>query len=156
MSLLQLPMLKVDAPNMPPHLHRAIVTFERAIIEMRYMVDNGDRLVESINAHLSTLLEMYEELPSMAGIKGKKYNRILDHFTWNVRILRGQADLLESCRKECRQGLAQVTCLLSGIIYQYHKNVFQKCSIIMSEKSCGMAGENLKNAIDISSNICTL
>jgi len=109
MSLLQLPMLKVDAPNMPPHLHRAIVTFERAIIEMRYMVDNGDHLAERINAHLSTLLEMYEELPSMAGIKGKKYNRILDNFTWNVRILRGQADLLETCRKECRQGLAQVT-----------------------------------------------
>jgi hypothetical protein len=101
-------MLKVDAPNMPPHLHRAIVTFEKAIIEMRYMVDNGDRLVDGINAHLSSLLEMYEELPSMAGIKGKKYNRILDNFTWNVRILRGQIDLLESCRKECRQGLAQV------------------------------------------------
>jgi NAD-dependent SIR2 family protein deacetylase len=102
-------MLKVDATNMPPHLHRAIVTFERAIIELRYMVDNGDHLVETINSHLSTLLEMHEELPSMAGVKGKKYNRILDNFTWNVRILRGQVDLLESCRKECQQGLAQVT-----------------------------------------------
>jgi hypothetical protein len=89
---------------------------------------------------------MYEELPSMAGIKGKNYNRILDNFTWNVRILRGQVDLLESCRKECRQGLAQVTHLLSGIIYQYHNNVFQNCSMIMSEKSCAMDEENLKNA----------
>ncbi|PNF41601.1 hypothetical protein B7P43_G11116 [Cryptotermes secundus] len=103
-----LPMLKVDAPNMPPHLHRAIVTFERAIIELKYMVDNGDHLAETINSHFSTLLEMHEELPSMAGVKGKKYNRILDNFTWNVRILRGQVDLLQSCRKECQQGLAQV------------------------------------------------
>jgi hypothetical protein len=102
-------MLKVDAPNMPPHLHRATVTFERVIIELGNVVDNADHLVDKMNAYLSTLLKMHEELPSTTSIKSKKYNRIRDNFTWNVRILRGQLDLLESCRKECWQALTQVT-----------------------------------------------
>ncbi|KAJ9586060.1 hypothetical protein L9F63_020293 [Diploptera punctata] len=72
------------------------------------MVDNGDRLMDRLSAHLTKLLEMYEEFPNLSGIKGKKYNRMLDNFTWDVRILRGHLDLLQSCRKDCQQGLAQV------------------------------------------------
>jgi hypothetical protein len=116
MSSLQLPMLKVDAPNMPPHLQRATVTFERVIIELGNVVHNADRLVDKMNAHLSTLLEMHEELPSMASVKSKKYNRIRDNFTWNVRTLRGQLDLLKSCGKECWQGLTQVTFVLNSSV----------------------------------------
>ncbi|KDR21266.1 Inactive phospholipase C-like protein 2 [Zootermopsis nevadensis] len=103
-----LPMLKVDAPNMPPHLHRATTTFERVIIELGNVGDNADRFVDKMNAHLSALLEMHEELPSISNIKSKKYNRIQDNYMWNLRILRGQLDLLESCRKDCWQALAQV------------------------------------------------
>jgi hypothetical protein len=70
-------------------------------------------------------MEMHEELPSMAGVKGKKYNRILDNFTWNVRILRGQVDLLQSCRKECQQSLAQVTFSdRTSILQQYISELF--------------------------------
>lgn len=101
-------MLKVDAPNMPPHLHRATTTFERVIIELGNVGDNADRFVDKMNAHLSALLEMHEELPSISNIKSKKYNRIQDNYMWNLRILRGQLDLLESCRKDCWQALAQV------------------------------------------------
>jgi NAD-dependent SIR2 family protein deacetylase len=102
-------MLKVDATNMPPHLHRAIMTFERVITELGNVIDNADHLVDKMNAHLSALLKMHEELPSMTTMKSKKYNRIQDNFTRNVRILRGQLDLLESCRKVCWQALTQVT-----------------------------------------------
>ena len=102
---------------MPTHLHRAIVTFERAIIELRYMVDNGERMMERLTAQLAKFLEMYEEFPNLAGIKGKKYNRMLDNFTWDVRIVRGHIDLLQTCRKECQQGLAQVfTSSHSGLL----------------------------------------
>ncbi|PSN55814.1 hypothetical protein C0J52_02488 [Blattella germanica] len=83
-DVLKLPLLKVVAPNMPAHLHRAIVTFERTIIEFRYMVDNGGRMVERISAFLTRLLQMYEEFPSFSGMKGKKYTRLIDNYTWDV------------------------------------------------------------------------
>ncbi|XP_066997278.1 inactive phospholipase C-like protein 2 isoform X2 [Anabrus simplex] len=106
-----LPMLKVDSTNLPTHLHRAITTFEKTMTEFQYMITNSDRLINQISSSLNYILEFYEDLPNMAsqsGIKGKKFSRLQENYTWNVRVLRGQIDLLESCRKDCKQGIAQV------------------------------------------------
>ncbi|KAF4530270.1 hypothetical protein B566_EDAN007311 [Ephemera danica] len=43
----RLPTLKVDATTLPAHLHKGISTFDKAIIEIQFMVENGDRLVHS-------------------------------------------------------------------------------------------------------------
>lgn len=104
-------MLKIEGTNLPLHLHRSIVTFERTMIELQYMIENGDRLIEELNKKLNTLLEYYEELPNLAiqlNVKGKKYNKIQENFTWNVRILRGQIDLLATCKKESKVSISQV------------------------------------------------
>nr|CAD7571922.1 unnamed protein product [Timema californicum] len=106
-----LPMLKVETTQMPLHLHRAIVTFEKTLIELQYMIDNVDRLNNTLNSKLILLMEFYEDLPSLgpqSGYKGKKYNRMLENYTWNVRILRGQLDLLAASKKECSNSIAQV------------------------------------------------
>nr|CAD7404918.1 unnamed protein product [Timema cristinae] len=106
-----LPMLKVETSQMPLHLHRAIVTFEKTLIELQYMIDNVDRLNNTLNSKLILLMEFYEDLPSLgpqSGYKGKKYNRMLENYTWNVRILRGQLDLLAASKKECSNSIAQV------------------------------------------------
>nr|CAD7440840.1 unnamed protein product [Timema bartmani] len=105
-----LPMLKVETTQMPLHLHRAIVTFEKTLIELQYMIDNVDRLNNTLNSKLILLMEFYEDLPSLgpqSGYKGKKYNRMLENYTWNVRILRGQLDLLAASKKECSNSIAQ-------------------------------------------------
>nr|CAD7261549.1 unnamed protein product [Timema shepardi] len=104
-------MLKVETTQMPLHLHRAIVTFEKTLIELQYMIDNVDRLNNTLNSKLILLMEFYEDLPSLgpqSGYKGKKYNRMLENYTWNVRILRGQLDLLAASKKECSNSIAQV------------------------------------------------
>ena len=93
----------MDSSNLPAHLQKSITTFEKALVEIHHMIENGDRLVNQIKINLTNLLELYEELQNFAtqaGIKGKKYNRVHENYTWNVRILRGQIDLLESCKKE--------------------------------------------------------
>ncbi|KAK7793999.1 hypothetical protein R5R35_003961 [Gryllus longicercus] len=106
-----LPMLKVDATNMPTHLHRTVAMLEKTIIEFQYMIDNSDRLTEKLNNSLTSLLEFYEDLPNLANnaaIKGKKYSKLQENYSWDVRVLRGQIDLLESCKKCCKQAIAQV------------------------------------------------
>lgn len=106
-----LPVLKVDATNLPAHLQKGIALFEKAMVEIQFMVENGDRLVAQIRSKLDGLLEFYEDLQNLAsqgGIKGKKYNRVHENYTWNVRILRGQIDLLESSKKDCKLGISQV------------------------------------------------
>ncbi|XP_065351230.1 inactive phospholipase C-like protein 2 isoform X1 [Cloeon dipterum] len=102
---------KVESSGMPQHLQRGIGLFERVMSEMQFMIENGDRLLSQISSHHSSLLEFHEELPALAnqaGLKGKKYNKVHENYTWNVRILRGQMDVLESCKKECLQAISQV------------------------------------------------
>jgi hypothetical protein len=108
----QVPRLKVESSGMPVHLQRGLGVFERVVSEMQFMIENGDRLLSQISSHHSSLLEFHEELPllaNQAGIKGKKYNKLHENYTWNVRILRGQMDLLECCKKECTLAMAQVS-----------------------------------------------
>ncbi|XP_046407217.1 inactive phospholipase C-like protein 2 isoform X1 [Ischnura elegans] len=106
-----LPVLRAEATNLPPHLNRVIITFERTLNNMQAVIENADRLYKAIHAKLQTYMEFYEDLQNLCnslGIKGKKYNKVHENYTWNVRILRGQLDLLESCKKECKSSIAQV------------------------------------------------
>ncbi|KAG8234834.1 hypothetical protein J437_LFUL015148, partial [Ladona fulva] len=107
----QLPVLRAESTNLPEHLKRVTITLERALNNMQAVVENADRLISSIDCKLQTFMELYEDLQNIcsnAGIKGKKYNKLHDNYTWNVRIFRGQLDLLESCKKECKSSIAQV------------------------------------------------
>lgn len=107
---MQLPVLKVEGTNIPPHLQRAIITFEKTMIEFRYAVENSDRLLEQIHNKLGTVFEGYDgfQAPVHSGHKAKKYSRMQENYVWNVWILRGQMELLEMCKRECKQAITQV------------------------------------------------
>ncbi|KAJ8299405.1 hypothetical protein KUTeg_023465 [Tegillarca granosa] len=59
-------------------------------------------------------LEWHEELESacqQTGLKGRKLAKATENFAWNIRVLKGQADLLLQGKKDCQEYLRQVTCV---------------------------------------------
>ncbi|KAG1659077.1 Inactive phospholipase C-like protein 2 [Nymphon striatum] len=56
------------------------------------------------------ILNFYENINYLcleSGLKGKKYNKALENFAWNVTVLRGQLDLMQAYNKDCQQSLTQ-------------------------------------------------
>uniref|UniRef100_A0A668AAD6 Phosphoinositide phospholipase C n=1 Tax=Myripristis murdjan TaxID=586833 RepID=A0A668AAD6_9TELE len=58
-----------------------------------------------------TAMEFHEKLQSLAvkeGLKGRKVSRALESFSWNITILKGQADLLKHAKAEVQENMKQV------------------------------------------------
>ena len=75
------------------------------------MTTDCDGLVRQLHAQFSVVTEMYEGLGDRclaAGLKGKKRDKAHENFAWNARVIQGQMDLLEACRRDCKQRLQQV------------------------------------------------
>ena len=57
-------------------------------------------------------LNQQEELASLAqqqNLKGKKLTRAMENYAWNIRMLKGQADLTAQAQQQCQQYFTQVS-----------------------------------------------
>lgn len=66
-------------------------------------------------------LEFHEDLQQLAiqqGLKGKKLNKGMENFVWNVRVLKGQADLILHAAHEAKEYIVQVSQII-----QYYQNI---------------------------------
>ncbi|KAH3894184.1 hypothetical protein DPMN_018341 [Dreissena polymorpha] len=50
-----------------------------------------------------------ESISQQAGFKGKKLSKAIENFSWNIRVLQGQADLLLQAKKECQEYIRQIS-----------------------------------------------
>ncbi|CAL1612290.1 unnamed protein product [Knipowitschia caucasica] len=56
-------------------------------------------------------MQFHENLHDLAvkeGLKGRKLHKAVESFTWNITILKGQADLLKHARSEVQENLKQI------------------------------------------------
>ncbi|KAK7898591.1 hypothetical protein WMY93_019444 [Mugilogobius chulae] len=90
-------------------------TFRRPITEMvqacRAVMEQWDGLYQRILHIQTTAMEFHEGLQSMAtreGLKGRKVSRALESFSWNITILKGQADLLKHAKAEVQENMKQI------------------------------------------------
>ena len=81
------------------------------LLEIHHFLKDVNSLKDSLDSYLQPAISMYDSLESQLsaqGIKGKKGNRARENFSWNVRIIRGQLDRLNSNQKKCVIALEQV------------------------------------------------
>ncbi|KAJ0066572.1 hypothetical protein NL108_015110 [Boleophthalmus pectinirostris] len=52
--------------------------------------------------------ENLHELAVKEGLKGRKLHKAVESFTWNITILKGQADLLKHAKSEVQENLKQI------------------------------------------------
>lgn len=81
------------------------------LLEIHHFLGHEEEFVSALESRLKPCLAMYDSLESHLssnGIKGKKANRAMENYAWNVRIIRGQLDRLTTLTKKCRMAMEQV------------------------------------------------
>ncbi|XP_070840913.1 inactive phospholipase C-like protein 2 [Chaetodon trifascialis] len=104
------PTLEPQGP-LPDVLRRVVSTYEMMVQASRAVIELSGGIYDRI-LHIQTMaMEFHEKLQSMAakeGLKGRKVSRALESFSWNITILKGQADLLKHAKAEVQENMKQV------------------------------------------------
>lgn len=102
----------VEAQGLLPEILKKVVTaYEMMIQTSRMLLESSDSIYEKILQVQKAAMEFHENLHDMAvkeGLKGRKLHKSVESFTWNITILKGQADLLKHARAEALENLKQI------------------------------------------------
>ncbi|KAF3833727.1 hypothetical protein F7725_024931 [Dissostichus mawsoni] len=108
------PALDPQGP-LPDVLRRVVSTYEMVRKEdSKYALgfsDKGDTHKKEGNSKQKQQRSFHEKLQSLAekeGLRGRKVSRALESFSWNITILKGQADLLKHAKAEVQENMKQV------------------------------------------------
>ncbi|XP_028674029.2 inactive phospholipase C-like protein 2 [Erpetoichthys calabaricus] len=109
--------LKDQYPIMEPQcaipevLKKVVAAYDTVIQTSKVLIENVDGVHEKIMQCQKTAMEYHENLHSIAakeGLKGRKLQKAVENFTWNITILKGQADLLKHAKNEVLENLKQI------------------------------------------------
>uniref|UniRef100_A0A671Y0E5 Phosphoinositide phospholipase C n=1 Tax=Sparus aurata TaxID=8175 RepID=A0A671Y0E5_SPAAU len=128
----QYPTLEPQGP-LPDVLRRVVSTYDMMVQASRAVIELSDGIHDKI-LHIQTMaMEFHEKLQSLAakeGLKGRKVSRALESFSWNITILKGQADLLKHAKAEVQENMKQVhDAALTG-------NLTKECAGVRRSLSC--------------------
>ncbi|XP_071795751.1 inactive phospholipase C-like protein 2 isoform X2 [Asterias amurensis] len=97
-----------SAPDM---LKKALSAFDLMVSESKTLMEQADSLVVRIDEVQKAGLEYHDNLSYLLtkdGLKGKRLSKASENFAWNIRVLKGQADLLSRSKKECQDWMRQI------------------------------------------------
>ncbi|XP_016341303.1 inactive phospholipase C-like protein 2 isoform X1 [Sinocyclocheilus anshuiensis] len=104
--------LTMEAQGLLPEVLKKVVTaYEMMIQTSQTLLENSDSVYERILQVQKAAMEFHEKLHDMAmkeGLKGRKLHKSVESFTWNITILKGQADLLKHARAEVLENVKQI------------------------------------------------
>uniref|UniRef100_A0A1A8H2F3 Phosphoinositide phospholipase C n=1 Tax=Nothobranchius korthausae TaxID=1143690 RepID=A0A1A8H2F3_9TELE len=114
-------------PNLEPQgllpevLKKVTSTYDMVIQTSKTLLESCDSIYDRILQTQKAAMEFHENLHDLSvkeGLKGRKLQKAVESFTWNITILKGQADLLKHARSEVQENLKQIhyaalTCNLS-------------------------------------------
>ncbi|XP_041964406.1 inactive phospholipase C-like protein 2 [Alosa sapidissima] len=109
--------LKDQYPSMEPQgvlpevLKKVIMAYDTMIQTSKTLLENSEGVYERILQTQKAAMEFHENLHDLAlkeGLKGRKLHKSVESFTWNITILKGQADLLKHARSEVLENLKQI------------------------------------------------
>ncbi|XP_072303376.1 inactive phospholipase C-like protein 2 [Eucyclogobius newberryi] len=106
----QYPSLEPVGP-LPDVLQRLVTTYKLMIQACSAVMEKCDGLYQRILHVQTSAMEFHEGLQNMAtkeGLKGQKVSRALENFSWNITILKGQADLLKHATAEVQENMKQI------------------------------------------------
>uniref|UniRef100_A0AAV2KP61 Phosphoinositide phospholipase C n=1 Tax=Knipowitschia caucasica TaxID=637954 RepID=A0AAV2KP61_KNICA len=101
----------VPVGPLPDILRRLLTTYELMVQAFRAVMEQSDGLHQRIFHIQNTAMDFHEGLQAMAtreGLRGRKVSRALESFSWNITILKGQADLLMHAKAEVQENMKQI------------------------------------------------
>ncbi|KAJ8290662.1 hypothetical protein GJAV_G00016050 [Gymnothorax javanicus] len=109
--------LKDQYPSLEPQgflpevLRKVVTAYDTMIQTSKALIENSDSVYERLLLIQRSAMEFHENLHDMAvkeGLKGRKQQKAVESFTWNITILKGQADLLKHAKNEVLENLKQI------------------------------------------------
>ncbi|XP_067055342.1 inactive phospholipase C-like protein 1 [Acropora muricata] len=110
--------------NVPDMLKKALVAIEQVIQDSKVLIETCDATHERLVQCERAGLEWHEDLHNACikeGIKGKRLTKAVESYAWNIRVLKGQAELLLNAKCECQEYLRQIQegTLSSGLVKSF-------------------------------------
>ncbi|XP_028399821.1 inactive phospholipase C-like protein 2 [Dendronephthya gigantea] len=107
--------------EMPEILKKAMSALENVTQESRNLIQRCDSVHERIIQCERAGMEWHEDFQNVCvkeGIKDKRLSKAQENFAWNIRVIKGQGDLLLSARQECSEYLRQIpeAAVASGLV----------------------------------------
>ncbi|OCT75844.1 inactive phospholipase C-like protein 2 [Xenopus laevis] len=97
--------------TVPEVMKRILAAYDLIIQSSKSLIENADGIYEKIVQCQKTAMEFHENLNSIGakeGLKERKMLKAVESFTWNITILKGQADLLKYAKTEALENLKQI------------------------------------------------
>ncbi|KAJ8345680.1 hypothetical protein SKAU_G00298730 [Synaphobranchus kaupii] len=95
----------------PEVLRKLVSSYDTIIQSSQALLESADGVYHRILQIQQTAMESHESLQGLVekeGLKGRKASRAVESFTWNITILKGQADLLKRAKGEVQEHLNQI------------------------------------------------
>lgn len=107
--------------EMPDVLKKAMAALEQVTQESRNLIQRCDSVHERITQCERAGMEWHEEFQNVCikeGLKEKRLSKAIENYAWNIRVIKGQADLLLAAREECSEYLRQIpeAAMASGLV----------------------------------------
>ncbi|XP_033836979.1 inactive phospholipase C-like protein 2 [Periophthalmus magnuspinnatus] len=96
---------------LPDVLRKVVSSYEMMIQTSRAVIESAEAVYDRILHIQKTAMQFHENLHELAvkeGLKGRKLHKAVESFTWNITILKGQADLLKHAKSEVQENLKQI------------------------------------------------
>ncbi|XP_073486299.1 inactive phospholipase C-like protein 2 [Aquarana catesbeiana] len=107
----QYPTMELQQGTVPEVMKRIFTAYDSIIQSSKALIENADIVYEKIVQCQRTAMEFHENLNSIGakeGLKERKMFKAVESFTWNITILKGQADLLKYAKTETTENLKQI------------------------------------------------
>ncbi|XP_038625153.1 inactive phospholipase C-like protein 2 [Tachyglossus aculeatus] len=106
----QFPTMELQG-TVPEVLKKIVTAFDTMIQTIKTLIENADNVYEKIVQCQKAAMEFHENLHTIGakeGLKERKLQKAVESFTWNITILKGQADLLKYAKNETVENLKQI------------------------------------------------
>ncbi|KAF1763508.1 hypothetical protein GCK72_011774 [Caenorhabditis remanei] len=97
--------------TLPDQLQRSFNKLKNLIAHCVTTLSQSDSLLTKIEDSIRRISECHEELTKLcaeSGLKGQKATRAAENFTWNLRLLKAQLNLMNKSQEEAQDVVTQV------------------------------------------------
>ncbi|KAM4558193.1 inactive phospholipase C-like protein 1 [Odontesthes bonariensis] len=90
---------------------KLLTAYDSMIAAQKQLIENADGVQERIDQVHREGMDFHEDLSRLGekdGLKGRKLNKAVESFTWNITVLKGQSDLLRGAKMDSLDALRQL------------------------------------------------
>ncbi|XP_053194164.1 inactive phospholipase C-like protein 2 [Scomber japonicus] len=106
------PTMEAQGP-VPELLRKVLNAYDMMIQTSRTLIESADVVYSKLTQAQRAGLDFHEDLHRIGakeGLKGRKLQKAMESYAWNITVLKGQADLLKHAKSEALDTLRQIHC----------------------------------------------